>query len=151
MRGILLRLFVLALPVLAGCALPRIAIHDDPLSPQEHLELGQADEARGDAEAAVREYRAAARHLPLARLFLGNALFGLGRLEEAEAAYREAIRLLPGNAEAHNNLAWLLHTRGRDLDEAVKLAERAVELDPGREAFRDTREQVRAARDRVSP
>lgn len=136
----------LFLSLAAGCSLPRIAIHDDPLSPEEHLQMGQANEARGEAEAAVREYRAAARHLPLARLFLGNALFGLGRLAEAEDAYRQAIRLLPDNAEAYNNLAWLLYTRREGLDEAERLALRATELAPERPEFRDTLAQVRAAR-----
>ena len=150
MRRTLLPLAVLALlSCAAGCG--HIAIHDDPLSPAEHLQLGQADEARGEAEAAVREYRAAARHLPLARLFLGNALFGLGRLDEAEEAYREAVRLLPDNAEARNNLAWLLHTRGGKPEEAEALAARAVELEPERPEFRDTLDQVRAARGRLSP
>lgn len=150
MRRILPSLFAaLLLACAAGCG--HIVIHDDPLSPAEHLALGQAGEARGEAEAAVREYRAAARHLPLARLFLGNALFGLGRLGEAEEAYREAVRLLPDNAEARNNLAWLLYTRKGNLEEAEQLAGRAVELEPGRPEFRDTLEQVRAARRNLSP
>ena len=149
MRRVLPLFLAALLACAAGCV--HIAIHDDPLSPAEHLALGQADEARGEAEAAVREYRAAARRLPLARLFLGNALFGLGRLEEAEAAYREAVRLLPDNAEARNNLAWLLFTRKGSLEEAEALAGRAVELEPGRSEFQATLEQVRAARRALSP
>lgn len=130
----------------AGCSLPRIVVHDDPLSPAEHLALGQAYEARGEAELAVREYRAAARSEPLARLYLGNALFGLGRLEEAEEAYRRAIHLLPDNPETYNNLAWLLYTQGRRLEEAEALAARAANLAPDRPEFRDTLDKVRAAR-----
>ncbi len=148
-RTVLHAMAVALLACAAGCG--HIVIHDDPLSPAEHLALGQADEARGEAEAAVREYRAAARRLPLARLFLGNALFGLGRLGEAEEAYREAVRLLPDNAEARNNLAWLLLTRKEDLEEAERLAGQAVELAPRRPEFRDTLEQVRAARGKLSP
>lgn len=152
MRRVLLSTgLALVLALAAGCSLPRIAVHDDPLSPEEHLALGQADEARGDAEAAVREYRTAARHLPLARLFLGNALYGLGRLDQAETAFRDAIRLLPDNPEAYNNLAWLLYTRRENLEEAEELAARAVQLDPERATFRDTLAQVRQARGGVSP
>jgi predicted O-linked N-acetylglucosamine transferase (SPINDLY family) len=38
---------------------------------------------------------------------LGNALRDLGRLEEAEASYRQAISLKPDFAEAHSNLLFL--------------------------------------------
>jgi Tfp pilus assembly protein PilF len=40
-----------------------------------------------------------------------------GKLAEAEAAYREAIRLEPGYSMAHNNLGSLLFSQHR-LDEA---------------------------------
>jgi TolB-like protein/Tfp pilus assembly protein PilF len=49
--------------------------------------------------------------------------------EGAEAAYREAIALSPGNAMARFNYAELLLTRGR-FDEAIVEAARAIELDP---------------------
>ena len=135
----------------AGCSLPHIVVHDDPLSPAEHLQLGQAYEAKGETEAAAREYELAARHLPAARLYLGNVRFGQGRLDEAESAYRSVIRTVPDNAEAYNNLAWLLFTRKVKLEEAEELAGRAVELEPGRAAFQDTLEQVRRARAGLSP
>ena len=41
----------------------------------------------------------------------------LGRLEEAEASYNQAIALEPNLAEAHNNLGTTLHELGR-LEEA---------------------------------
>lgn len=145
----------LALAVLclwaAGCSLPRIVVHDDPLSSAEHLQLGQAYEAKGEADAAAREYELAARHLPAARLYLGNVRFGQGRLDEAESAYRTVISTVPDNAEAYNNLAWLLYTREKNLDEAETLAARAVEMAPGRAEFADTLEQVRRARAGLTP
>jgi len=145
MRRALLLLLCAAL-LAVGCSMPRIAIHDDPLSPEEHLKLGMSYEAGREPERAVDEYRRAARKVPLAHLYLGNALFGLGRLDPAEAEYREAVRLLPDNAEALNNLAWLLVQRGRSLAEAEDLAARAVRLEPGRAAFRDTLAAARAAK-----
>lgn len=47
----------------------------------------------------------------------GNALFRLGRIEEAEAAYRLAIDGDPRHAEAYNNLINILYSQHR-LDEA---------------------------------
>ncbi|MBF0179838.1 MAG: tetratricopeptide repeat protein [Magnetococcales bacterium] len=49
---------------------------------------------------------------------------------EAEAAYREAIRLQPGNADAHNNLGSLLLTR-QDFPRAELACREALRLQPG--------------------
>jgi Tfp pilus assembly protein PilF len=145
------RLARLAIPALfvvfcAGCAIPHIVVHDDPLSPEEHLKLGMAYEADKEPERAAAEYRLAAGNVPLARLYLGNTLFGMGKLSAAEDAYRAALKQLPDNAEVLNNLAWLLHTRKKSLDEAESLAARAVQLEPNRQAFKDTLMAIRAQR-----
>ena len=41
--------------------------------------------------------------------WIGNALYGLKRYGDAEAAYREAIRLDPDNAVMHRNLGKTLY------------------------------------------
>ena len=54
-----------------------------------------------------------------------------GRLTDAMAQYKEALRLNPDYAEAHNNLAnALARTPGR-LPEAVAQYEEALSIDPG--------------------
>jgi predicted O-linked N-acetylglucosamine transferase (SPINDLY family) len=58
------------------------------------------------------------------------ALTGLGRLAEAEAAYRTAWSLWPGASEIANNLGCLLRDRG-DIAAAVTWLARASELAPG--------------------
>jgi Flp pilus assembly protein TadD len=60
---------------------------------------------------------------------LGIALAGLGRLDEAIAAFRRAIQITPQSPEAHNNLGNALRERGR-FDEAVAACRRALELKP---------------------
>ncbi len=47
------------------------------------------------------------------RIDLANALHGAGKIEEAEAALREAIALRPDSAPAHQNLAAMLQRRGQ--------------------------------------
>lgn len=141
---------LLCLAALAtGCAMPRIVVHDDPLSGAEHLKLGMAYEAKGEGDRAAAEYRLALRTEPLARLYLGNIFYGQNRLPEAEAEYRAALERLPGNPEVMNNLAWVLLARGRTLDEAQELAERAVARAPSdaaKAAYQDTLTAIRAAR-----
>ncbi|PKN08432.1 MAG: hypothetical protein CVU73_08295 [Deltaproteobacteria bacterium HGW-Deltaproteobacteria-8] len=146
LRLLSLALLLTTLTALAsGCALPRIVVHDDPLSAGEHLKLGMAYESGGEPERAAAEYRLAARKEPLARLYLGNVLFGQGQLDDAETEYRAAVKGLPDNPEALNNLAWLLYTRKSDLAEAEALAVKAVTLAPARPAFQDTLKAIRAA------
>ena len=93
------------------------------------------------AEGTIRQYEEAVRRNPDAadlRCKLGNALMNLDRVPEATRHFERAVQLDPKNAEAHNNLAWLLATRqgGPDGDstKAVSLAERACELTENRTA-----------------
>jgi len=53
----------------------------------------------------------------------------LEQVEEAMTVFAQAVAVDENSADAHNNLAWLYATQGRDLARAVALAERAVALD----------------------
>ncbi|MEM9415341.1 MAG: tetratricopeptide repeat protein [Planctomycetota bacterium] len=65
-----------------------------------------------------------------------------GDLQNAEASYREVLRLQPGNPLAQNNLAMILVALGRDLGEAVDLARAASASNPDDVNFRDTLAQA---------
>src|SRR5271157_4571882 len=97
-----------------GCAFPRIIVLDDPLSPEEHINLGLAYEKKGEADNAIAEYHKASKKLPAAYLYLGNLYLQMNRLDEAEAFYRKAIEEAPALADAYNNLAWLYYIRGNN-------------------------------------
>lgn len=58
--------------------------------------------------------------------------------EGAEQSYREALKLNPDDFVAMNNLAYLLAEKGRELDEALRLAARAHQLKPENPEFSDT-------------
>ncbi len=134
----------------AACSLPRIIILKDPLTPEEHLNLGVAYEKQGEYDAAIKEYQAAAKKLPAANLYLGNAYFQKKDLRQAEKYYREAIRKEPRNADACNNLAWLYYTKKENLDQAEDLARKAMELNPAKEdIYRDTLEKIREAKQAI--
>jgi tetratricopeptide (TPR) repeat protein len=60
---------------------------------------------------------------------LGGALVDKGSLDEAIAAYKEAIRLKPDFAQVYNNLGGALVDKG-SLDEAVAAYKEAIRLKP---------------------
>ena len=60
---------------------------------------------------------------------LAVALAELGRLDEAVAGFRHAVRLKPDFAEAHGNLGFALRNLGR-LDEALATLRLAIQLKP---------------------
>lgn len=128
----------------SSCAFPRILVLDDPLTPEEHLNLGVAYEKKGELDSAIKEYELAAKKLPIAYLYLGNAYFEKNRLVEAEAYYKRAIKKDAHNADAYNNLAWLYYVKRENLDEAESLALKAMELNPSKNnIYRDTLDKIR--------
>ena len=67
--------------------------------------------------------------VPVYYLKRGNALKGLGRLEEALASYDAALRLKPDYAQAHSNRGVALKALGR-LEEAVAAYDAALRIKP---------------------
>jgi tetratricopeptide (TPR) repeat protein len=104
--------------------------------------------AAGDAAGAVRETEAAAAMLPGSdepAVFVVPELAKRGHAAEADRLYAAPARVLdklcknyPQSAEFLNNRAWLAARCRRDLDRAVELARKAVELEPKRASWRDT-------------
>ena len=136
----------------AGCVMPRIIIPEDPLAAEEHLNLGVAYERKGELDLAIREYELAAKKTGKAYLYLGNVYFQKKELDRAEESYRKAIREIPREADAYNNLAWVYFVRGKNLDEAEKLALKAIELNPsGSETYTDTLEKIRRLKNKSNP
>lgn len=130
-----------------GCSFPRIIVLDDPLSPEEHLNLGVAYEKKGEFDSAIKEYVAASKAMPVAYVYLGNVYFQKNEYDNAERHYRRAIKNDSRNADAHNNLAWLYYTKRENLKEAEELALKAMELNPlGKETYQDTLDKIRAVR-----
>jgi tetratricopeptide (TPR) repeat protein len=132
---------------LFACASPRIIVLDDPLSPDEHLNLGVTYEKKGELDNAMREYKEASKKLPLAYLYMGNVYFQKNEYDKAEVYYNKAIEKDPANADAYNNLAWLYFIKQENLDEAERLALKAIELNPSKKAiYIDTLEKIKGLR-----
>jgi len=131
--------------LLLGCAFPRIIVLDDPLSPEEHLNLGVTYEKNGELDNALKEYQVASKKLPVAYLYMGNIYFQKNEFDEAESCYKKAINKDSENADAHNNLAWLYFIERKNLDEAERLVSKAIELNPAKKnIYQDTLDKIRA-------
>ena len=65
-----------------------------------------------------------------AAYYLGNAFLGANRPAEAASAWRDAVRLDPGNAAAHRNLGAMLWDDSQTRKEAAAEYERAVAAAP---------------------
>jgi tetratricopeptide (TPR) repeat protein len=141
-------IFVLSLAILVvlagGCTMPRIMVLSDPLSAEEHLQLGIAYEKKGEFDNAIREYEAAEKKTPRAYYYLGNAYFQKREFGKAEFHYKKAIKKEASNADAYNNLAWLYYVQRKNLVEAEGLALKAMELNPAKQdTYKDTLERIR--------
>ena len=68
--------------------------------------------------------------LPEAHVWLGSALLGLRRTDEAIAAVQQAIRLDPDNGQAHQGLARAYWVGKGDFAAAIPAFERSIELNP---------------------
>lgn len=140
-----LLMFVISVMIFSSCSLPRIIILKDPLSPEEHINLGLSYEEKAEYDAALREYETAAKDLAIAYLYIGNLYFKKGDFDKAERAYRKAIRKT-SDPRAMNNLAWLYYTLNKDLDRAEGLAEEAVKQGPDNQDFIDTLNKIKERR-----
>ena len=135
---------ILFIGLLISCSLPRIIVLDDPLTPEEHLNLGVAYEKNGEFDNSLKEYEIASKKLAVAYLYMGNIYFQKKEFESAESYYKKAIRKDPKNADAYNNLAWLYYVRKENLAEAVNLVLKAIDLNPSKtNIYKDTLDKLK--------
>ena len=118
---------------LAGCSLPKIIILHDPLSPEEHNNLGRIYESQNNFEKAMQQYHTALKKDPNfvpSLLLLGDLSYRLKKYSEAETAYKKAIKLQPENGDIYNDLCWVYIDQNIDLDTASELIQKALSLTP---------------------
>ena len=91
----------------SACSLPRIVVLDDPLGPEEHLNLGVTYEKNGELDNALEEYKKAIENEPdsadaynnLAWLYCTEKT----NLDEAEALVLKALQLNPSKQDIYND------------------------------------------------
>lgn len=123
----------------------RRAIRGDPSYPLPYFNLADMLFQSGQAQRAAEIYAAGLSLAPLnlqARYNLAIALAATDRHEQAISELRKLLQVAPRHPGALNNLAWLLATTDsrelRNPEEAVELAERAVDQVPGNPELLET-------------
>ena len=142
-KQIILALIIL---IVAGCAMPKmpqIIVIDDPLTAEQHNDLGVAYEEKGDYALAGKEYEKAIkknRDWVIPYLNLGHLYYRQDKLDQAERALREGLRAKGDHPDLLNNLAWVLMEKGQ-LKEAKTLIDKAISIED-KEEYRDTRREI---------
>ena len=131
---------------ISACSLPRITVLSDPLTAEEHNDLGVSYEASGEWDRALAAYAAASakdRGWDQPLINHGNVHAAMGDWAEASASYRRALRRNPDNPEAMNNLAYAL-LQANDARQAVKWSKRARAIAPENITFISTQALILA-------
>ena len=105
-------------------------------------DLGRIEERAGDYEAAIESYRAAMELDPGGNLHrqVGRVLRKAGRLDEAEAELREALRSVPAHPRTHLEMALLLEVRGDTAGAVEHLGSALAAWENADESFEPARE-----------
>jgi len=94
--------------------------------------------AKGDYEAAIKEYHLAMERNPNDFNCLNNlgiALASLNQMDQAVGAFKQAIAVNPDYARAHHNLGNVYYAKG-EAPNAIEEYQLALKLDPGDEESR---------------
>jgi Tfp pilus assembly protein PilF len=117
--------------ILTGCGHLTTRVVDawDPLSPAEHVLLGEAYQEHGEKAAAIRQYELALhqdRHQIHALMALGNIAFEDQDWKKSRAYFRRAEKAAPGDPGAVNNLAMVDLAQGKPMEKARRKLEQVL-------------------------
>jgi len=140
------------LVAISACSIPRIVVLTDPLTAEEHNDLGVSYEATGEWDLALAAYATASakdRDWDQPLINQGNVHGAMGDWAEAAISYRSALRRNPDNPEAMNNLAYAL-LQVNDARQARKWSERAVAIAPENVLFMSTHALILAETGKIT-
>lgn len=122
----------------SGCSLPKIIILNDPLSAEEHNNLGRIYESQGKFDLAAQQYREALAKdgkYVASLLLLGDLSYRTKNYSEAESVYKKAVHLQPGNGDIYNNLCWVYLEQHAGIEKAEDLIRTAMRVTPEHRAY----------------
>jgi tetratricopeptide (TPR) repeat protein len=106
-----------------------------------YASMGYLDILERDFEKAVEHYSLAITKEPentLYKFYLGIAYDKLGNRKKAKEIMEECVAGGAESAEVYNYLGYIYAEEGRNLDRAVELVKKALEIDPGNGAYLDS-------------
>ena len=119
----------------------RELLEKEPKSADLLYRLAETYRRKGDINLAAETFRKSSQAAPnstLPLVQLGIILETIGPVDQAKAVYEQILKLEPNNAVALNNLAYRKAEEGRDLDEALRMAQHARQIQPNATAMADT-------------
>lgn len=126
--------------------MPQIAAACELLMRQPAIAPAQLERLDAILSAALAKSDTEKKSRPAVLLWVAGRLRDVqGKYDEAEAHYREALKIDAAYVPALNELAWLLALRGQKTEEARELIEKAVKLVGPQPSFLDTRAVVELA------
>ncbi|MEZ0323042.1 MAG: tetratricopeptide repeat protein [Hydrogenothermaceae bacterium] len=121
---------------ISSCSIPKIIVYDDPLTAEEHNDLGVIYEKKNMYDLAEKEYKKAInknKNWYLPYFNLGNLYYKKGDLDKSIEYYKKALER-ENRPDILNNLAYVLYEKG-DYTEALKYIEMVLKLDKREEYF----------------
>ena len=119
----------------------RDSLRGNPTSPNGHIGLATALSRQNkfsEAETVLRNAVALSPMNTNGLVLLGNVLGEQGRKAEAEKEFRRALEIEPNNPLVLNNLGYSMVERGENLEEALKMIQRALDSAPGKGEYLDS-------------
>lgn len=113
----------------------------DPKFRDTQFTMVQVDVVEGKVDEALKRLESMLQSNPTdnnARLWMANLRTVKGENSKAIEEYRKVVAANPDLAEGNNNLAYLLSENTKEADEALRYAQKAVELDPKNPRYADT-------------
>ncbi len=105
------------------------------------IQLHQSQKQLLDARSWAQQLTQVQPKLSLGYYYLGLISAELGFVDATVEAYQKAISLEPNSPSAYNNLAWFYAERNMNLDAAVALCQKAIQIAP-KASYIDTLAQI---------
>jgi tetratricopeptide (TPR) repeat protein len=113
----------------------------NPGSAAVYLKLAEAFRLKGDRNNYISTLQRAQKAAPqelMPTVLLAAALGSAGQRDASISEYRRALEIQPDDPRVLNNLAYAMVQANVNLDEALRLAQRAVQKSPDQPIFADT-------------
>ncbi|HML16283.1 MAG TPA: tetratricopeptide repeat protein, partial [Bryobacteraceae bacterium] len=119
----------------------RALLDKDPKNVSLMFQLAETQRRKGDLNASMDSFRRCSQEAPsdtMCLTQLGMLLEATGKRDQAMPIWEQVLKIQPDAPVALNNLAYAKAEQGVDLDQALTMAQRAVQKVPGSMDMADT-------------